>query len=152
MISLRGVSHRYGDREVLSGVDLDLGERRVGVVGANGSGKSTLARMVNGLVVPTQGTVTVGGLDTRTDGAAVRRRGGGGVEHPPPPHKHPHPSPHLSVKGRRTRPAPRISISANCAMSCWATGPSTIVTMRVPSSTTGTISHGSTNCANERGA
>jgi biotin transport system ATP-binding protein len=61
---------------VLSGVDLDLGERRVGLVGANGSGKSTLARMVNGLVVPTQGTVTVGGLDTRTDGAAVRRRVG----------------------------------------------------------------------------
>jgi biotin transport system ATP-binding protein len=76
VISLRGVSHRYGDREVLSGVDLDLGERRVGLVGANGSGKSTLARMVNGLVVPTQGTVTVGGLDTRADGAAVRRRVG----------------------------------------------------------------------------
>jgi biotin transport system ATP-binding protein len=70
------VSHRYGDRVVLDGVDLELGEHRIGVVGANGSGKSTLARTVNGLVVPTEGTVTVDGLDTRTDGGAVRRRVG----------------------------------------------------------------------------
>jgi biotin transport system ATP-binding protein len=76
MIRLRGVSHRYGDRLVLDGVDLDLAERRIGVVGANGSGKSTLARMLNGLVVPTEGTVTVDELDTRRDGGAVRRRVG----------------------------------------------------------------------------
>jgi hypothetical protein len=43
-------------------------------------------------------------------------------------------------------------MSANWAMSCWLTGPSTIVSARVPSSTTGTISHGSTNCENERGS
>jgi biotin transport system ATP-binding protein len=46
------------------------------VVGANGSGKSTLLRLLNGLVVPSRGRVTVDGLDTMTDGAAVRRRVG----------------------------------------------------------------------------
>ena len=76
MIELAGVSHRYGERVVLDGIDLALGERRIGIVGANGSGKSTLARLLNGLVVPTSGRVTVDGLDTRRDGAAVRRRVG----------------------------------------------------------------------------
>ncbi len=76
MIELQGVTHRFGERVVLRDVDLRLGERRVGVVGANGSGKSTLARLLNGLVVPSQGRVLVDGLDTRDDGAAVRRRVG----------------------------------------------------------------------------
>jgi biotin transport system ATP-binding protein len=73
---LRGVGHVYGERVVLSGVDLRLTERRVGIVGANGSGKSTLARLLNGLVVPTSGTVRVDGLDTRTQLREVRRRVG----------------------------------------------------------------------------
>jgi biotin transport system ATP-binding protein len=76
VIELRGVSHRYGERIVLRDLDLLLAEPRIGVVGANGSGKSTLARLLNGLVVPTAGTVLVDGLDTRRQGAAVRRRVG----------------------------------------------------------------------------
>ncbi len=76
MIRIDGVSHRYGDRVVLREVDLVLAERRIGIVGANGSGKSTLARLINGLVLPSSGRVLVDGLDTRRDGAAVRRRVG----------------------------------------------------------------------------
>ncbi|MGY2066235.1 energy-coupling factor ABC transporter ATP-binding protein [Blastococcus sp. SYSU DS0619] len=75
-IELRGVSHRYGDRPVLTDVDLHLTEARIGVVGANGSGKSTFARLLNGLVVPTAGQVLVDGLDTRTSLREVRRRVG----------------------------------------------------------------------------
>ncbi len=76
MIEARGVSHRYGDRVVVADVDVRLTEQRVGVVGANGSGKSTFARMLNGLVLPTTGRVSVDGLDTRSDGREVRRRVG----------------------------------------------------------------------------
>ncbi len=76
MIRLDGVSHRYGDVPVLTGIDLELTESRIAVIGANGSGKSTLARLLNGLVLPTSGRVTVDGLDTRRDGAAVRQRVG----------------------------------------------------------------------------
>ena len=76
MIRLRGVRHAFGERVVLDGVDLDLAEQRIGLVGANGSGKSTLARMLNGLVVPDEGTVDVDGLSTARDGPAVRRRVG----------------------------------------------------------------------------
>ena len=75
-IRFSGVHHRYGDRDVLRSIDLELTEPRIGIVGANGSGKSTLARMINGLVEPTAGTVTVDGLDTVRDGRQVRRRVG----------------------------------------------------------------------------
>lgn len=75
-IAFRSVSHRYGDRVVLDRIDLDLTERRIGIVGANGSGKSTLARMINGLVEPTSGTVTVDGLDTVKNGRQVRQKVG----------------------------------------------------------------------------
>jgi biotin transport system ATP-binding protein len=75
-IRIDSVSLRYGDREVLRSVDLVLTEQRIGIVGGNGSGKSTLARLLNGLVLPTEGTVRVDGLDTRRQGAAVRRRVG----------------------------------------------------------------------------
>jgi biotin transport system ATP-binding protein len=76
MIEIDGVTHRFGDRVVLREVTVSLPERRIGVVGANGSGKSTFARLLNGLVRPTSGRVRVDGLDTRRDGAAVRRRVG----------------------------------------------------------------------------
>ncbi|WP_235854463.1 energy-coupling factor ABC transporter ATP-binding protein [Nonomuraea aridisoli] len=72
-IDFSDVRVRFGEREVLRGVTAALTERRVGVVGANGSGKSTLARLVNGLAVPTSGSVTVLGLDTRRHAAKIRR-------------------------------------------------------------------------------
>ena len=75
-IRFTAVRHRFGDRMVLDGIDLTLTESRVGIVGANGSGKSTLARMINGLVTPTSGTVTLDGLDTTAKGRDVRRRVG----------------------------------------------------------------------------
>jgi biotin transport system ATP-binding protein len=75
-IRFTGVHHRFGERTVLAGIDLTLTEHRVGIVGANGSGKSTLARMINGLVSPTSGTVTVDGLDTTAKGRDVRRKVG----------------------------------------------------------------------------
>jgi biotin transport system ATP-binding protein len=76
VIEFDGVGHRYGEREVLSGVTLALPEKRVAFVGANGSGKSTLARTINGLVLPTSGRVLVDGVDTARRGAEVRRRVG----------------------------------------------------------------------------
>ncbi|MER6944288.1 ABC transporter ATP-binding protein [Nonomuraea sp. NPDC000554] len=73
MIELSDVHVRLGERDVLRGITATLAERRIGVVGANGSGKSTLARLINGLALPTSGRVTVQGLDTRRDAAAIRR-------------------------------------------------------------------------------
>lgn len=65
-----------GDVVILQSTTLHLTEQRIALIGSNGSGKSTLARLVNGLVLPASGTVTVDGLDTDGDGAAVRKKVG----------------------------------------------------------------------------
>ncbi len=76
LIEFDRVSHRYGERPVLADVTLRLDEHRIGVIGANGSGKSTFARMLNGLVLPTQGSVRVAGLDPDKQARQLRRRVG----------------------------------------------------------------------------
>ncbi len=73
MIEFDRVSFSYPQRPVLREVSLTLSEKRIGIIGGNGSGKSTLARLVNGLVVPTRGTVAVNGHDTRRGLDRVRR-------------------------------------------------------------------------------
>ena len=80
LIEVDRVTHAYGDgaarRVVLREVSVTLTEQRVGVIGANGSGKSTFVRLLNGLVLPTEGSVRVAGLDTRRHGRQVRRKVG----------------------------------------------------------------------------
>ncbi len=76
LIVFDGVSHRYGERSVLSDVSVRFDEHRIGVIGANGSGKSTFVRMLNGLVLPTSGSVRVADLDPDKQGRQVRRRVG----------------------------------------------------------------------------
>ncbi|MFG1301271.1 ABC transporter ATP-binding protein [Xanthobacter sp. V3C-3] len=66
-VRLAGVEVTRGGRAVFSGLSLTLAERRIGLVGDNGSGKSTLLRLINGLVLPDAGSVTVGDLDSRRD-------------------------------------------------------------------------------------
>ncbi len=76
MIALDAVSHDFDGRSVLADLSVSLSERRIGIVGANGSGKSTFARLLNGLVIPRSGRVTIDGLDTARDAKAVRRKVG----------------------------------------------------------------------------
>ena len=70
------VSTPGGELALLHPTTLRLTEQRVALIGSNGSGKSTLARLLNGLVEPSNGRVTVNGLDTTRDGPAVRRQVG----------------------------------------------------------------------------
>ena len=68
VISLDHVSYQYerggNASKALDDVTFDI-ERGsfIGLIGRNGSGKTTLAKHLNGLIRPTQGTVTVDGLD-----------------------------------------------------------------------------------------
>lgn len=70
------LDHAPEAKTLLDSVNLDLTERRIGVIGANGSGKSTLLRLVNGLLQPTAGTVTIDGDDTVRAVRKVRRNVG----------------------------------------------------------------------------
>ena len=66
-------------KTALDGVSFDIEKGSfVAVVGMNGSGKSTLAKCLNGLLIPTSGSVKVDGFDTADDSAIwdVRRRVG----------------------------------------------------------------------------
>lgn len=80
VIKLEGATVRVPtpteDLTILRPTDLELSERRIALIGENGSGKSTLARLLNGLVSPTGGRVTVDGLDVVREGAKVRRKVG----------------------------------------------------------------------------
>lgn len=76
LIQFKNVLVRRNGLTALSGINLTLSEPRVGVIGPNGAGKSTLARLVNGLVLPTQGEVIVDGVPTSGDLSAIRRKVG----------------------------------------------------------------------------
>ncbi|WP_432509213.1 energy-coupling factor ABC transporter ATP-binding protein [Kineococcus auxinigenes] len=76
MIRLSEVVVRAGEKVVLHPLSVELTEPSVALVGPNGSGKSTLLRLLNGLVLPSAGTVEVGGLQPEHALAAVRRRVG----------------------------------------------------------------------------
>lgn len=76
MIEIENVTLTYGDRTVLRDISLTFREKRIAIIGANGSGKSSFARLLNGLVLPTSGTVKVDGLDTASHGKDVRRKVG----------------------------------------------------------------------------
>lgn len=65
-----------GTLTALAGVTATLSEPRIALIGPNGSGKSTLARLINGLVTPTTGTVTVDGIDVASRPRQVRDRVG----------------------------------------------------------------------------
>lgn len=60
-IKLESVTVDFDGRKALSGISLSLTAKTIAVIGANGSGKSTFARLLNGLVKPTSGRVTVNG-------------------------------------------------------------------------------------------
>ena len=57
-LRLENVTHRYGEVEVLRGIDLDIPTGKiVCVVGPSGCGKSTLLRLIGGLERPDGGRI-----------------------------------------------------------------------------------------------
>ncbi|MCL1913487.1 MAG: energy-coupling factor transporter ATPase [Eubacteriaceae bacterium] len=78
MIQVRGVRYKYdsdSDSYAVDGIDLDLAQGEfVGIVGHNGSGKSTFAKMLNGLILPTEGSVNVLGMDTKDEKSLIQIR------------------------------------------------------------------------------
>ena len=68
MIRVHGISKAFGERRVLSGIDLTIRDGCVtAVLGPNGSGKTTLVKMLLGLVHPDEGTIEIGGRQLNGD-------------------------------------------------------------------------------------
>ena len=72
-IDVHGLSKRFGDRQVVSGLDLQVPEGEIcGFLGGNGSGKTTTIRMLCGLLTPDAGSGTCLGLDIIRQSAEIR--------------------------------------------------------------------------------
>lgn len=70
MVMARGVTKRFGELEVLKGIDLDIRQGEVvAITGASGAGKTTLLQILGTLDRPTSGSVMI-------DGTEVSRLGG----------------------------------------------------------------------------
>ncbi len=64
MISVKGLSHRFGDREVLKDISFEVAQGELlALMGSSGGGKTTLLRCISGLIPPTEGQVFVAGID-----------------------------------------------------------------------------------------
>lgn len=62
LLETKGLTKKFGYQTALEDVTLSLEcGRIVGLLGPNGSGKTTLLKLLNGLLVPTGGTITIGG-------------------------------------------------------------------------------------------
>ncbi len=76
-VRLHGIRKRFGYRETLRGIDLDLPrESCTAILGANGAGKSTLLRVVATHWRPSHGTGEVFGWDLLRDARQIRGRVG----------------------------------------------------------------------------
>ena len=68
LLSVRGLAKRFGNNDVLRGIDLDVAPgERIAILGASGSGKSTMLRCLNFMEMPDAGTVIL-------DGKTIGRR------------------------------------------------------------------------------
>ena len=62
LLQCTGLTKRYGGKLALDHVALQLAEGKiVGLLGPNGSGKTTLMKLANGLLQPTEGSITIAG-------------------------------------------------------------------------------------------
>jgi ABC-2 type transport system ATP-binding protein len=84
VIAFSGLRKRFGRVLAIDGVDLRLGPGElVGLVGENGAGKTTLMAVAAGLLLPTEGTARICGVDVSSDPGAARAHLGIVREEPP---------------------------------------------------------------------
>ena len=75
VIAATGLTMQFGSKRALDDLDVDVESGVTGLVGANGAGKTTFMSIALGLRLPTAGSVEVLGLDPRTHGRELHRRG-----------------------------------------------------------------------------
>src|SRR5947209_15327837 len=56
-VQIQGLTQRFGSRQVLQGIDLEVGVGVFGLLGPNGAGKTTLLRTLATIIPPRSGTL-----------------------------------------------------------------------------------------------
>ena len=75
ILEVRDLVKRFGTFEAVKGINLAIerGES-FGFLGPNGAGKTSTMRMISAISKPTSGSISIFGLDPRTDGTKIRAR------------------------------------------------------------------------------
>jgi ABC-2 type transport system ATP-binding protein len=75
MIDVQGLIKDFGKTRAVDGVSFSVRPGEImGLLGPNGSGKTTIMRVLTGFFPPSEGRVTIDGLDVEQDGLAARER------------------------------------------------------------------------------
>ena len=82
LLRARDLTVRYGNKEALTSLSLDLDAGVIGLLGPNGAGKSTLLKTLLGFLEPSRGSAEVLGLPIDKSGHALRQRLGYFPERP----------------------------------------------------------------------
>lgn len=62
ILQCRDLSKKFSGRPALNGINMDIPRGRIiGLLGPNGSGKTTFMKLANGLLVPSGGSILIGG-------------------------------------------------------------------------------------------
>ena len=77
VVETKNLSKRYGHIAALENLSIEIAKGEIfGLLGPNGAGKSTTIALLLGLTVPSEGTVSVVGLDPVREPLAVKKRVG----------------------------------------------------------------------------
>lgn len=75
IVSIRDLSKTYGRNQAVAGLNLDILQGEFfGLLGPNGAGKTTTIGMLTGLIEPSAGTITIGGLQMRSDPLEIKTK------------------------------------------------------------------------------
>jgi ABC-2 type transport system ATP-binding protein len=75
VISIRNLRMRFGENEVLKGIDMDIFRGQIiGYIGPNGAGKSTTVKLMLGILDGYEGEIRIFGEDIRNGGVEYKRR------------------------------------------------------------------------------
>lgn len=75
VIEIKGLKKYFGKTHAVDGVSFDVKKGEAfGFLGPNGAGKTTTIRTIMDFIRPTQGDVTIFGMDSRKDSVALKRR------------------------------------------------------------------------------
>ena len=74
-ITVSGLRKVYDGHTAVDSLDFDIKKGEIfGIVGPNGAGKTTTLKMLSGLIIPTQGTITIQGMSFKNDAKRIKQR------------------------------------------------------------------------------